>query len=155
MIQVVWVPTLPQMEADYRAIARGIQKTRVPLKKSVKDVVIPSIKNNFTSGGRPTWSPLAAYTVEKKGHGTPLREDGGLRRNAGFLKSWTIVDGEAGMDGMEDYAGYQNVGFYNVQFNTDVPARPFALFQEQDVEDIIEVFDEWIEELIEDNNTRG
>lgn len=68
-----------------------IRSFREPLKRVVKQVMIPSIRKNFDSGGRPEWEELSLGTVEQKGgDDRPLIRTGALRRQMGYINTWTI-----------------------------------------------------------------
>jgi phage gpG-like protein len=73
-----------------------IRSFKEPLKRAIKNVVIPSIRKNFDSGGRPAWEPWSESTVEimqktgVKSSGLLIRS-GALRRTMGYQKLWTIT----------------------------------------------------------------
>jgi phage gpG-like protein len=64
---------------------------RTPLKRSLRQVIIPSIQMNFDKGGRPRWAPLADDTVKRKGgNARPLMRSGALRAGMGDISVWDI-----------------------------------------------------------------
>lgn len=152
-LTVVWVPPLGGVINDFRQLSNDLKKIKVPIARSIEKVMIPSIQQNFNSGGRPSWQPLASYTVEKKGSEDILEETQDLKRAAGSLRSWRITDDTASLDEVPEYGIYHNTGYFNVPFNTRVPARVWALYQDDDVDNIGDVFAEWIQEVVESNMT--
>lgn len=72
-------------------LGMDIRSFHEPLKDAVQKVVIPSIRRNFDSEGRPSWTPLAQRTVWARGSAHPiLNRTGNLRRQMGYLKVWHI-----------------------------------------------------------------
>jgi phage gpG-like protein len=67
-----------------------IRSFRVPLTRAVKQVMIPSIQENFSSGGRPPWPALAEETVARKKSDQILIATGALRRVMGQINIWSI-----------------------------------------------------------------
>lgn len=149
-IYFTWVPNPHQMGRDFKDFANELQDFSEPFERSIDNVMAPSLGKNFSTGGRPAWEPLAAYTVQKKGHGTELIDSGSLAGDAKDPNSWDIGSHEAELTGVPDYGLYQDRGFYNVMFNTDVVARQWALFQDSDIDGIEITFAEWIDEKFEE-----
>jgi phage gpG-like protein len=158
-----------------------IRSFRVPLKRSIQQVIAPSIGKNFIAHGRPeAWTPYAADTVKVKmkdprnkyGPEDILRRSGLLWRTMQQYNIWTVTTTQAAIldlpskiwYGVLHQGGYGQTGsamFAQLggRFATPeeikasggkmlvyIPARPFALFQEKDLDDIQEVFGRWIEE---------
>ena len=75
-------------------LGADIRSFREPLKRIIKQVVIPSIRQNFDSGGRPAWVPLSEFTLRRKAKkgqpSTPLIATGRLRRVATQMGIWHI-----------------------------------------------------------------
>jgi phage gpG-like protein len=67
-----------------------IRSFKVPLTRSIKEVVIPSIQINFHKHGRPRWAPLSEDTELKKGHAIPLHLTGALRGVMAQIGIWHI-----------------------------------------------------------------
>jgi phage gpG-like protein len=75
---------------DVDMLAVDIKSFRVPLKRSVAQVMIPSIRTNFDVGGRPRWQPLAQGTVDNRGGSSEpiLIRTGRLKRTATQKNMW-------------------------------------------------------------------
>lgn len=169
-------------------LARDIDKLRVdirsfkvPLKRSIQQVIAPSFQTNFDVGGRPPWEPWSEFTPEiKRRTGRPVRklmiQSGKLRRVSGQLNLWDISRTEAFLSdlpsrvwyGRLQQLGYEGVATVNdepvptatgeelaefalredtVKFGApDIPARPFLVFQDEDVDKIERVFVFWLSE---------
>src|SRR5882757_3926611 len=56
-------PSVGIIAKDVNRLAMDIRSFRAPLAKIVREVMIPSIRTNFSEQGRPKWAPLAASTV--------------------------------------------------------------------------------------------
>lgn len=123
---------------DLDLAALSIKSLREPLTKSIREVVIPSIRKNFDAEGRPPWRPLAESTVRRRGTAHPILNDKGtLKKKATQFNIWTIGSDSAAMTGLDSrvkYAGYHQGGTRNM------PQREFVLYQEQDQRDIEEIF---------------
>jgi phage gpG-like protein len=151
----------------------NLKSFKEPLRESVKDVVIPSIRLNFDRGGRPKWRALSANTLAHKakegagGRGILIRS-GALRRQMGYLNTWTINSEAAMITDLPDavwygkvhQAGYGGTTSFTVK-NTatgqsetfteeadsdglSIPARPFVVLQRGDITKIHKVFDRWL-----------
>jgi phage gpG-like protein len=177
--------------------AIDIRSFREPLERSIKQVMIPSFRTNFASGGRPPWEPLAAQTVKKrKGSATPiLVRSGKLARGVTTLKVWTVTVASATIKDLPDRIWYGKVHQAGLEGDSalgggkwfdkyeaaarkslgpdasekevndlgmkmfdkrmlshglapsggaEIPARPFAVFQDEDLDDIQEIFGDWL-----------
>lgn len=145
--EVSFLPPLGMIAADFHALGLDIRSFREPLKRSIQQVVAPSIQTNFDVGGRPEWEPLAEKTLEDKARlgypSDPLVRTGKLRRVAGQLNAWTLTSEDATMTQLSgvDYGEFHQDG---TQF---MPAREFAIIQDpDDVDAIQQVFENWLEE---------
>ncbi len=65
-------PQVAKFEHDINQMQREFRDFSKPLKKSVNEVVIPSIRMNSAAGGRPPWHELAASTISKRGSAEPI-----------------------------------------------------------------------------------
>jgi phage gpG-like protein len=146
------------LAAAFEKFGMDIRSFRVPLERSVREVLSPSLKENFEQGGRPPWIPLSDITIAekaRKGVSNPskiLVRSGALATKAGQINLWTI-DGPAG----EAYVNQNTMGtvFYGVYHQGGMatgadqpgyPAREWAVIQPEDMNNIEEIFFEWIEE---------
>src|SRR5690606_39821609 len=71
-------------------LGADIRSCRESLRRIVKEGMVPSIRTNCDVGGRPAWAPLASSTLEKKRTSQILVETGALRRQMGFINTWTF-----------------------------------------------------------------
>lgn len=150
---------------------------RQPIERCVREVLIPSIAENFIEGGRPTeWEPLSPITIEtrarKKGvsapvrgkrqseHGfimatakfmgsfTPLMDTGQLYSAAVALARWDMRGNEASFGNFPPKRWFGPVHDVG-SANGHIPARPFAVIQiPKDVDACVEIFGEFLEEQI-------
>jgi phage gpG-like protein len=170
-----------------------ISSFKVPLERSIKQVMIPSFRTNFAEGGRPSWEPLAPYTVKVRGSATPiLVRTGRLVRAATSFDIWSVGDNSAiirslGQDawyGTIHQAGYGGFGSHldaakkelarekdvsareilqrafqileekkgapSGHATVAIPARPFIMFQDEDEDDVRDVFAVWLQEKVEE-----
>jgi phage gpG-like protein len=151
-------PDLKIMGAAFGEIAKGFRSYRVPLEASVREVLIPSIEENFVVGGRPPWTPLSEATLkrrESQGQGTDiLRISDTLMSAATAYARWTVTRDTAAFTNFPSRAWYgilhQNADEYDVKF----PARPFVMMQHQDLLAIRTIFSKWSYGLVV-RNLRG
>jgi phage gpG-like protein len=167
-------PSLGILARRFDTLGRNIRSFREPLRRSVLKVVIPSIRTNFEVGGRPKWRDLTANTLAARkyeGYGpTPiLVRSGMLRRVATQLNIWTIDAEKAMITDLPQKAWYGKVHQAGAGATTTftvtntstgieetfeeegeggIPARPFVVLQPDDIDDIEEVFMDWLEEKI-------
>ena len=165
--------------ASFNKLGEDIRSFKEPLKRSIQQVVAPSIRQNFTSSGRPEpWAPLTEKTKKQKrrdGYGRNankiLKRTGTLQRLASTVSIWHIdgINGEAVLTppGEIFYGAIHQVGFElvnikehknkktgNVSFDSSIgglPARPWALIQDEDVPAIEQVFTDWLNERVAAN----
>jgi phage gpG-like protein len=135
------------LAADLDMAALSIKSLREPLTRSVKQVIIPSIRKNFDAEGRPAWRPLADSTVERRGTSHPiLNEKGTLKKRATQFNIWTIDRDSAAITGLDSrvkYAGYHQGG------TSRMPQRAFIMYQDEDERAIEEIFYEFIVSRLE------
>lgn len=140
---------------DLDQLGFGIQSFKEPLTRSVRNVIIPSMKRNFESGGRPPWADLAEETIKtrvRQGYGVwpPLTKTGALKKKATAVGIWTIGRDSATMNEPRiKYARYHQGG------TRKMPQRAFAMIQDDDEDRIEEVFRLWLEERIQRYYVRG
>lgn len=104
-ITVEMDPSPLLLVAQFDKLGLDIRSFKVPLERSVKQVVGPSLQQNFHAQGRPTvWTELAAQTVMQKeaaGYSAvasrPLVRTQDLYQTAGDHRIWNI-------DGVEGFA---------------------------------------------------
>lgn len=132
------------LATDLDAFARyGIKSFREPLTKSVRTVIIPSIRTNFAAQGRPAWAPLAPATVLDRGASGPILDrKGRLLKVATQFNIWSYTKDSAtitGLDSRVKYAKYHQSG------TRKMPQRAFVLFQDEDEAAIERIFYEFVD----------
>jgi phage gpG-like protein len=147
-----WDPLPSIMAAEWEVLGNEVTNYSKPLKDSISDVMVPSIKKNFAYQGRPDpWTPLAMSTLQRK---AKLNVDNGtliatekLSRRAGAADLWNVDanEGTASIDGLPEDIAY---GMVHQTGSARIPARPWALFQPEDEDAIETIFDDWIGERI-------
>lgn len=163
---------------DVDRLGVDIRSFRVPLKRSVEQVMIPSIRTNFEVGGRPRWQPLAQSTVESRGSAEPiLIRTGRLQRTATQKNMWNYYStGGTTTNAVEfderelakrvpygifhQYGAIQfkrdatskqllAMGFIPQASNWVLPARMFVTMRPEDQVLIHEVFYHWLSERVD------
>ena len=146
-LQFDWLPGLKIVSAAIFEFGADIRSVKVPLERSVREVMAPSLLTNFDVGGRPPWEPDLPQTDERReGGGGVLVATGTLRDRAGQVGVWQI-DGQSGeailnSDAFPPYGAIHQDGWVSG------PARPWAVIQDEDVEKIGDIFDKWINERL-------
>jgi phage gpG-like protein len=171
-------PSAVILVAQFTKIAADIRSFKVPLTRCVKWMG-PSLTRNFDVSGRPVkWAPLADITIERKAKvgahrpSAPLIRFGLLRKTVGQQKIWKIDgrDGYAAIESLEpaDYGIFHQEGFEGEEIgkivsgsgvnavielaqSNNLPARPFMVFQEEDLKAFDRIFIEWIQERLNAN----
>lgn len=145
---VTILPPAAFLAEDFLALSLQVKSFHEPLKRSVQQVMAPSIAANFDAGGRPAWAPLADATIEDKDRlGFPpdiLIRTGKLKRVAQQLNIWTITSEEAYVS---DLPGAE-YGFFHEGGTQFMPQRIFMDVTENDENKIADVFEAWIGERL-------
>lgn len=160
-------PSLAIVAGRIDKLGLNIHSFKEPLQKSIKDVMIPSIRKNFDAGGRPTWSPLAPSTLAAKSGSGILIETGALRKTMGYQNIWTITRDYAIIKDLPESVWYgkvhqagmgsktvavKNTGtgriVANVAKGDGTPARPFVMFQKADERAIHSIFNHWLDKKV-------
>lgn len=130
---------------DIREMADALEETRIPLLRSVHEVVQRSIRLNFLAEGRPKWPELAPSTIRLRGTAHPiLRHKSTLFRFATSLTIWSISDDNANMDRLDNLVSYARFHQTGTRF---MPMREFAFFTDSDMDNIEDVFDDWMHRI--------
>jgi len=191
-LDVGWqiTPSIGIVAKDIDRMGLALASFKEPLEKSIKDVMMPSIRKNFESGGRPEkWPPLAEYTLQVKGLAgveggdKPLIRTGALQRGASSFKIWDIGNTSATVRSLPDNIWYGAIhqqgsgGFAPFVAKASkslgskagglavlkqafklldeargsgghkavqIPQRRFIMFQEDDIDDIQDIFYLWM-----------
>lgn len=140
-----------------RELSVDLRSLKEPLKRAVKEVMIPSFRQNFDSEGRPSWTPAA------RNYGHSLLNDTGRLRNAtGLLAIWDFdrehaklnptslasrvgakIVHQTGVTRRSGGLGKTSSGIHTI------PARPFIMMQFEDEEKIQRIFEEYLRERVE------
>lgn len=142
-----FMPSPAIIAASVNKLGMDIRSFREPLKRAIKEVLIPSFQQNFAQGGRPAWEPLSEVTVEIRGSSSPiLIRSGRLQKTMGQQNIWTVTEEYAVIERLPQQVWYGMIHQAGNRTHSVTPARPFALIQPEDEEKIIEVFDQWLGE---------
>ena len=172
-LSVEIIPTPFILAAQLAKWGMDVRSFHEPLKRSVQKVASPSFRKNFDVGGRPAWEPWSEVTVERReaqgfGEGAILVKTGLLKSVAGQLNIWTITRDQAAVSSLPraPYGAVHQQGTsggvgevtraravrerreitQTVSLRAPIPARPWALLQPEDIDDIEEVFVNWFRE---------
>jgi phage gpG-like protein len=190
MPRITFSPTIGIAAGRINKFGMNIKSFREPLKRSIQQVIIPSIRRNFDEGGRPAWVPLADATIDLRmslhgsSGGGPLVRSGELRRTMSQFNIWDVNDQRAILAHLPSkvwYGAIHQAGYGRMAkrtskskirdyltslvdraedegskgLNVNIPARPFVVLQENDLDDIYQVFGDWLEERWADAWPRG
>lgn len=165
-IDMHFEPSVGILARKVDKLSASIRSFREPLKRSVKEVMIPSIRKNFDAEGRPSWAPLADATVLKRGTAHPILNDSGaLKATMGLLKIWHIDTEkamitdlpqnvwygkvhQAGMGAAEIFEDPVSGATHNIGEDGSIPARPFVMIQPEDEEAMERIFSLWVAERV-------
>lgn len=178
---ITFSPTIAILTGRIDKLGLDIKSFKVPLTRSIEEVMTKSITKNFNVGGRPRWEPLSEATLLIRAQYSnpntdPLIWTGELRSVAGQVNIWTITDKSAMIRGLPQNVWYGAIhqkgyggrggsakgkdlshagqiasaagkgGRYTV---SAIPARPWAVIQPEDEEDIKDIFIEWLGEQVD------
>ncbi len=145
---------------DLRGLAvdmAGTNAMRQPLLKIAREVLAPSIEQTFRVGGRPKkWkasSPVSTYRLQKGGEGEPtLWVTGKMKRAASALARFKVRENTM------TYGYFPPTLWFAMVHDTasvaraaDIPHRPFALIQSDDIPKIEQIFMDWLESKVNDH----
>jgi phage gpG-like protein len=133
------------IEAAIELLGINLNDFREPLKASLELVIMPSIATNFQTGGRPKWKPLSESWRLKRTPGPILVQTGAMFEATQSITNWDVDHNSITMTGVASapYAGYHQAG------TRRMPARPFVMYQPEDVENIVQIFEIWVDGLID------
>lgn len=141
---------LDEAKSAARSLGVDLRSMREPLKRAVKDVMLPSFHQNFDSEGRPSWAP-AARTY---GHNL-LHDSGRLENGATVLGNWDFDKERAQLNpaSLVSRIGVKIIHQTGFSRKTrkgvhTIPARPFIMMQAEDEEKIEQIFDAWLNERV-------
>jgi phage gpG-like protein len=113
----------------------------------VRSVAIETVKQNFEAGGNPPWERLKESTIEAKGSDRILFDSGAGMASATSLARWNIFQDEAEYRGDSFPKSTAYMRFH--ESGTDLmPARPFAVLQDDDERAVNGIFHAWVDLMI-------
>jgi len=121
-----------------------IRSFRVPLERAVKNVMAPSLVENFNAQGRPdSWAPLSEATLEIRARmgwegGSILVLTGKLRKTMGQFNIWTINTKAAIIKGLPAsvwYGNLQNSGYEGASMASLIKKHGSAFKALQEIQD--------------------
>ncbi len=145
------------LDKDIQDLSRdmaGTNRMREPLLESASDVLAPSINRNFQVGGRPDkWapvSPISTYRLQKSGEDAPpLWVTGKMKRAASALARFKVRNNELTYGYFPSSLWYAAVhDSAKLAKAANIPQRPFALIQADDIDDITRIFMRWYEKMV-------
>lgn len=129
-------------ELAFRELGIRMQSFREPLERSVKDVIIPAISENFATEGHGTWPKLAPTTVENKSrNGFPSRML--VRTKAMIIAATQQNTWEYGSDRSSATLNVNKLPFYadyHIYGTSKMPRRDFTAVGEKEITEVKEVF---------------
>lgn len=138
---MAFFPPLSVIGGQVDRLADLLEETEEPLRRAVAEVMIPSFEENFSSGGRPPWTPTqepAASLSE-----SILVRTGELMLGATSMSIWTITPDMAAIQEFPTpYAAFHQEG------TSKMPARPFFLMQSEDEDAIAQIFNDWVDDSV-------
>jgi len=170
-------PSVGISAAKIDRLGADIRSFHEPLKQAVKEVMIPSFYENFVSGGRPKWPPLAESTLTVRrtqwnfGGTDPLLLTHALMHATQHINLWTITKSAAFIVGLPENVWYgaihqrgsmgpmsrglrpETLARIQARMQTmgvgmRIPARPFLMIQSEDEEAIEQIFKNWLDERV-------
>ncbi len=144
------------LEKDLRDLSRdlaGANRMRQPLLEIAKEVLIPSINKNFQVGGRPKrWesvSPISTYRTAHPGGGPPLWVTGKMKSAATKMARFKIKNNVMTYGYFPPTVWYAMVHDQaSVARAANIPHRPFALIQAEDIPKIERIMMRWYEKMV-------
>lgn len=160
-IDISFDPALALLMEDFARV--DFSDMKEPLTKVITDVMVPSIQQNFVSGGRPKWQPLSEATTwirnpssqaspeliapgsrrgprgKAFGDNVPLVRTGELMAIATSVELWDITESEA----VSSNLGDADYGLFHMTGTRFMPARPFLVMQDTDEDKAVEIFEDW------------
>lgn len=109
---------------------------------SAGEYMLGSIKQNFEAEGRPKWQGLSPSTLKNKKGSKILHESGALEDAATSPGALNVSADGFEIEPNSVYGPRQNFGYPGGtgRGRAKTPARPFLLFQEEDSDAILTIF---------------
>lgn len=151
---------LSMLHKDMQDLSRdlaGANRMRQPLLDIAKEVLAPSIDKNFKVGGRPKrWersSPISTYRMQKSGEDEPtLWVTGKMKRAASALARFKVRENTMTYGNFPATLWYAMVhDTASVAASANIPHRPFALIQSDDIPKMERILMNWVERRVSQN----
>jgi phage gpG-like protein len=168
-------PSISIVAGSIDKLGLDIRSFKEPLKRSLVQVIIPSIQDNFHAEGRPKWQELADSTIYKKGFTNILLDSGKLFKTMQRQNIWTLNRNYLILTDLPDKVWYGKVHQAGATFSVrgggmnlkaaekylyggagkgkggsggsgTIPARPFVMLQKIDERRIESIFRHWLDE---------
>ena len=141
--------------ADLSRDLAGTNSMKQPLLDIAKEVLAPSIDKNFKVGGRPSrWaavSPISAYR-DLHGDGPPLWVTGKMKRAASALARFKVSENTMNYGYFPPSLWFAMVhDSASVSARANIPHRPFALIQADDIPKMGDILMDWVERQVSRN----
>lgn len=133
------------IEAAIDLLGQKFNDFSEPLAAALELVILPSIKKNFEVGGRPSWQqlsmPYRIYRLPKP----ILIQSGALLKATQAIGNWRVGLNSVELTGIDSvpYAAYHQGG------TRRMPARPYVMYQPEDIDQITQIFEIWVDGLID------
>lgn len=146
---VTAIPDLSLIVGSLTRFAGSLRSLKEPLERSVNEVIIPRIKENFASesDAGEGWDQLKPATVRQRGSAHPILQDSGKLLRVATSKHIWEIDGQAGTAQITSLPGVE-YGFLHDTGTSIMAARPFANITEGDIAEIREIFEEFLQDRI-------
>jgi phage gpG-like protein len=153
MLHIDMYPSGVMLTAMFHDLEDKISRYEDPLRQAIEQVVIPSMLRNFDNEQGPDgpWAALNEATQvirsrEGSGHTILMRTlnlYGGVQAS---LPLWDIDDEAAVFDSSE----VTEYGSFHMTGTRHMPARPWAWIDEEGADEIVEVFGDWLDVMVDE-----
>lgn len=133
------------IQAAIELLGRNLDDFQEPLRASLELVIQPSIATNFAVGGRPKWAKLSFPYIILRRPAPVLIQTGALFQATQDPTNWTITPNSVMLTGIDavKYANFHQTG------TRKMPARPYVMYQPEDLVQISQIFEIWVDGLID------
>lgn len=155
-IEILNANVIKTLNRDMQKLASdfaGKRNLREPFERIRDEVVIPSIRLNFEVGGRTAkgrWEEIAPVTLARRQSGwnyPPLTDTGQMSRAAVAKARFKIAANTMTYGNWPEKRWFGPVhDLVELAARAQIPHRPFAIFQPEDIVQIGEIMMEWVEE---------
>ncbi len=150
-----WIPLPVVMTLAFDSFGLSVRSYREPLNEAIRKVMIPAIDHKFDTEGAPEyWQPLQQETIDNRSYwdydaGPILQRSRKLRKKVTQINLWTVTSDQAFVSEIPAdvyYGGIMQEGTMDLEGQGgQIPPRPFLVLEEKDMNDIEEIFFNWVE----------